>query len=362
MSVTDGVYLEDENIQVEVRLESPASKDISVQFETLDGTAIAPEDYEPANGTMSFAPGEVMKTIAINQVRDTIREDDEYFYIKLSAATNASIGNEFAKITLRNDDTFFPVTAGGYTTPESYPGYDLEWSDEFNANELNTSDWTFDLGDGCPNCGWGNNELEWYTDKPENVFLSNGYLILEARRESLGGKEYTSSRIKTQGLKNFQYGRIDIRALMPVGQGIWPAIWMLGENITDVGWPACGEIDIMEYLGHEPGIVHGTGHWGSSVSSHAFQGNSIQPSGDDYATAFHVFSIEWKENEIKWLMDNQQYFILDSGITGDPFPYNAPFFFILNVAVGGDWPGSPDANTSFPQQMVVDYIRVFKKQ
>lgn len=247
----------------------------------------------------------------------------------------------------------------GYTTPLSYEGYNLVWQDEFEGNSINTDYWVFETGSGCPNlCGWGNNELQYY--RKENAWVADGVLTIEARRESYQGSQYTSTRMKTQGKKSFRYGRIDVRALLPKGQGIWPAVWMLGSNITSVGWPKCGEIDIMEMIGGSgrEKTTHGTLHWDNN--GHNYTGGSYSLDSGTFADEFHVFSIIWNENQIQWLMNDIRFHTIN--ITpGHMTEFHEDFFFLLNVAVGGNWPGNPDGTTVFPQQMKVDYIRVFQQ-
>ncbi|MCH1613943.1 MAG: glycoside hydrolase family 16 protein [Flavobacteriales bacterium] len=247
----------------------------------------------------------------------------------------------------------FSVNNTGYTTPLNYPNYTLSWNDEFNGTSL-SNDWTHELGNG--NNGWGNNELQYYRE--QNTSLENGYLKITAKQEYYGGKNYTSSRIKTQGNVSHTYGRIDIRAKLPFGQGIWPALWMLGENFSSVGWPSCGEIDIMEMIGgngYNDRTVHGTAHWESN--GHAEYGGSNSLSSGRFADEFHVFSIIWTPSSIVWLRDDIQYQVID--ITNLSAFHNN-FFFIFNLAVGGNWPGSPNASTIFDQTLLVDYIRVFQ--
>ena len=246
----------------------------------------------------------------------------------------------------------------GYTTPSSYPGYSLVWSDEFDGTSL-SSDWVHETGNGQAQGipGWGNNELQYY--RQENTQVIGGYCVITAKDESFSGYNYTSSRIKTQGIQSFQKGRIDIRAALPQGQGIWPALWMLGDNIGSVGWPACGEIDIMELVGGAgDNTVYGTVHW-SDQGSHANYGGSSTLSGGIFADEFHVFSIIWDDTSIRWYRDDILY--NEINITGSELTeFHNSFFFILNIAVGGNWPGSPDGSTSFPQHMAVDYVRVFQ--
>ncbi|NNC83994.1 MAG: glycoside hydrolase family 16 protein [Flavobacteriales bacterium] len=189
--------------------------------------------------------------------------------------------------------------------------------------------------------------------------MANGNLMIVAQKN---GSQYTSARLKSIDLQEFQYGRIDIRAVLPVDQGIWPALWMLGANFPSVGWPACGEIDIMELIGSAPNVVHGTVHFGNSWTQHQFIGNSTYiPYPQTFANEFHVFSIDWDENGITWYMDDQEFFSIDQNVTGSQnYPFDNGFFFIMNVAVGGQWPGYPDETTSFPKFMAVDYVRVFQ--
>ncbi len=256
------------------------------------------------------------------------------------------------------------IPYGSYSTPESYQGFKLVWQDEFNGEgQPNPANWRYDLGDGCPElCGWGNAETQFYTNNPRNVYLKDGFLVLEAWEETLSGHPYSSARIKTQALHTFKYGRIDVRAVLPYGQGIWPAIWMLGQNCPTQGWPRCGEIDIMELIGHLPARIHGTAHWDLNGQGHRFvTGHFDLPQGR-FADDFHVFSLLWDEQGLTWLVDNQQYHRLTMDEFGSLNPFKAPFYLLFNIAVGGNWPGYPDQSTVFPQQMVVDYVRYFQKQ
>lgn len=251
-----------------------------------------------------------------------------------------------------------PISNVGYTTPETYPNFTLVWQDEFNGTSLNSADWTHETGNGAS--GWGNNELQYY--QAQNTIVENGYLTIKAKKETVAGFNYTSSRIITKGKKEFKYGRIDIRAILPKGQGLWPALWMLGSNISAVGWPKCGEIDIMEIIGGGAGRddkVYGTVHWDNAGSYASYGGNTSLTGGKTFADEFHVFSIVWTETLITWYLDDVQYHVID--ITpAELNEFQQDYFFIFNVAVGGNWPGSPNASTVFPQRMIVDYIRVFQ--
>ncbi len=248
------------------------------------------------------------------------------------------------------------IPADGYTTPESYPGMTLVWQDEFNGNSLNTNDWTYETGAG----GWGNNELQYY--RSENTTVADGYLTITAKKESFSGSEYTSSRLITKGKKSFEYGRIDIRAMLPEGQGLWPALWMLGANFNSVGWPKCGEIDIMEMIGGSgrEKTVYGTLHWdnnGAHACTCEKPGYSL--ASGTFADKFHVFSMVWTSTKITWYVDDVKFNEIDITPAGLS-EFHEQFFFIFNVAVGGNWPGAPDSGTVFPQKMVVDYVRVFQ--
>lgn len=288
------------------------------------------------------------------------------FLIEIRANSTTEVFSETSRTVTIKDTSSTPgvdpgVPTIGYQTPLNYPGYTLVWQDEFNGDALNMQDWSFEIGTG--NNGWGNAELQYYRE--QNTTVNNGVLTIEAKAESFSGSNYTSSRLITQGKESFQYGRIDIRAAMPQGKGMWPALWMLGDNITTVGWPKCGEIDIMEMVGgpttstRGDGTVLGTLHWergdGVKVDNSGYRTLTSGKLADEW----HVYSIIWDSNEIKWLLDDVQYHVLD--ITPpDMSEFHQNFFFIFNVAVGGNLPGPPDGTTNFPQKMYVDYVRVFQ--
>jgi beta-glucanase (GH16 family) len=227
----------------------------------------------------------------------------------------------------------------------------LVWSDEFNGNTLNKANWTFDLGGG----GWGNGELETYVNDSPNVYVNNGYLNIVATQVNNG---YYSARLKTEGLQQFTYGRMDIRAQLPKGQGLWPAIWMLGSDITTVSWPLCGEIDIMEELGQQPDIIHGSIHC-NTAANEISQTEQYSLLSGDFSQGFHTYSLIWTPNFYYFLVDNNTYLTVPQ-TTITQFPNNLPEFFILNMAVGGGWPGSPDNTTVFPAKMLIDYVRVYQ--
>lgn len=251
------------------------------------------------------------------------------------------------------------------------PASELVWSDEFDGPAGSQPDfdiWTPEIGDG--NNGWGNAERQAYTADAANLFLDGqGHLVIRALETGgnapscyYGGPcEYTSARITTARTVEVTYGRIEARIKVPHGQGIWPAFWMLGNDVRRVGWPESGEIDIMEHIGREPNLIHGTIH-GPGYSDAASIGRSTTlPGREPIANDFHVFAVDWTPESITWSLDDRPYFTVDQGDlpARARWVFDHPFYIILNVAVGGDWPGDPDATTQFPQEMLVDYVRVY---
>jgi beta-glucanase (GH16 family) len=229
-------------------------------------------------------------------------------------------------------------------------GWVQTWADEFDGNSVDGSKWGIDVATG----GFGNNELEYYTNRQENVRVEGGNLIITARREDYGGAQYTSGKLTTAGHFTTIYGKFEMRAKIPTGQGIWPAFWMLGENIGQVGWPACGEIDIMEHIGKEYGTVHGSTH---GVGTDHTGGTN----NGDIHNNFHTFAANWQPDHIDFLIDDNVYYTVQKSWGGDwPFDHTQ-MFIILNLAVGGNWPGNPDGSTQFPQEFVIDYVRVFEQ-
>ena len=233
------------------------------------------------------------------------------------------------------------------------------WADEFNGpagSAPDPSKWTYDIGA----TGW-NNELEDYKDSRENVFIDgHGHLVIRAIQSAPG--KYTSGRIKTQGLYEVQYGKIEARIKIPRGQGIWPAFWMLGKAVPGSEWPQVGEIDIMENVGKEPAIVHGTVHGPGYSGDNGISAAGILPRHGQFADKFHVYGVEWSANSIDFFLDSKPYASVTHASlpAGKPWVFNKPFFLILNVAVGGSWPGNPDLSTHFPQSMLIDWVKVWK--
>jgi beta-glucanase (GH16 family) len=243
----------------------------------------------------------------------------------------------------------------------------LTWSDEFNAADGTPADsrkWTAETGGN----GWGNNELEYYTTSLRNAHQERGSLLIQAIEEPYTGadgvrREYTSARLKTQHKFSQAYGRFEARIKMPQGDGMWPAFWMLGDDIGSAQWPNCGEIDIVENIGIEPSTVHGTIHGPGYSGAHGIGSPFRLPNHLRFSDDFHVFAVEWEPEEIRFLVDDHLYATRRPADLpqGAKWVYDHPFFIILNLAVGGTWPGNPDQATQFPQKMLVDYVRVYRR-
>jgi beta-glucanase (GH16 family) len=222
------------------------------------------------------------------------------------------------------------------------------WADEFDGTTVNNQNWNFETG----GAGWGNHEQEYY--QADNATVSNGNLIITAKKEKVNNNSYTSARMTTKGKVEFTYGKVEARIMIPVGQGLWPAFWMLGANINSVNWPACGEVDIMEHINSDS-LIYGTLHWDNN--GHVSNGNKINSTPAKY----HVYSVEWDPAAIKWYIDGVKYHevnILNNISSTDEF--HKPFFILLNFAVGGDWPGQTVDDSKIPASMYVDYVRVYK--
>lgn len=261
----------------------------------------------------------------------------------------------------RNSSTWATAAAADPTV------WSLVWSDEFggpDGSAVDSSKWTAEVG----GWGWGNNELEYYTSRLANAYQSGGSLVIKAIKETYTGpdnvtRNYTSARLITKNKFSLTYGRIEARIKLPYGQGIWPAFWMLGTNIDTVGWPTCGEIDIMENIGREPSIIHGTIHGPGYSGANGLSSSYSLSNNQAFADSFHTFAVEWEPNVVRFYCDGILYKTRTPADLppGTTWVYDHPFFIILNVAVGGYWPGNPDSTTVFPQTMLVDYVRVYQR-
>ncbi|HFA47720.1 MAG TPA: glycosyl hydrolase family protein [Bacteroidetes bacterium] len=332
-----------------------------VEYNTVAGTAKEGEDFEPVSGVLAFTKDETShnQKIFIEILDDDKFEEEEFFEIHFTADTLVNLMTDKITVTiLDNDvqltDNDFP----GYATPMEYEGWNLFWSDEFGGNELDLNNWIqADRGN------WFNNELQYYS--PNNTEVGNGIMTITAKPEIIDNHNYTSSRMWSHHKIFFKYGRIDIRAKLPYSQGLWPALWMMGENRDTVGWPQCGEIDIMELRGNTPNTVSSTVHFKNQGGDHYNPpAKRYELNSGDFSDEFHVFSMIWDEHKIEFLVDDNLYnSISHTSIyyynNDNPFLKN--FYVLMNVAVGGNFGGDPDATTVWPQTMKVDYVRVFQK-
>lgn len=246
---------------------------------------------------------------------------------------------------------FFTLTASAQNKDTSLK---LVWEEHFNEDSLSEAIWNYELGDGCPNlCGWGNNERQQYTKK--NHELKDGMLVISAKKE---GGNYTSTRITTKGKKEFKYGRIETRAKLPVGKGLWPAFWMLGANISEVGWPACGEIDILEYVGKEPHKVFTSLH---TTASHGNTINTKKTEISNIEEGFHTYAANWTKDKIEFYIDEVLVYTFQPEVkTKTVWPFDQSFYIILNLAIGGNFGGPDVDDTIFPQDFLIDYIKVYQ--
>ncbi|MGJ8592494.1 MAG: glycoside hydrolase family 16 protein [Aquaticitalea sp.] len=229
----------------------------------------------------------------------------------------------------------------------------LIFEEQFDGTSVNESNWNFELGDGCPNCGWGNNERQLYTE--DNATIKDGNLVITATKTD---SIYNSSKITTKGKFEFQYGTIEVRAKLAVGQGIWPAIWMLGTNISEVGWPKTGEIDIMEYVGKNPHEIHSTLH---TQDSHGQSKNTKISTHEDIEEGFHVYKANWTKDAIEFFIDDELTYTFSPEVKDEnTWPFDQPFYIILNLAIGGNFGGPEVDDSIFPQEFIVDYVKVYK--
>ena len=285
------------------------------------------------------------------------------------AGTDSSVATSSTSVP---ETTTTSSTTTSSTTPIELPepmppappdGYELVWSDEFEGDEIDTAKWTYDIG----GWGWGNGEAQYYTDRPENARVEQGLLIIEARQEQFEESYYTSARMLTQGLAEFQYGIFEARIKVPEGAGTWPAFWMLGADFgrddldpIESNWPDVGEIDVMEHVGREPNLIFGTVHGPGYAGAGSL--GKWNPQDEPIADEFHTYAVEWDETGIRWFYDDEEYwFIGPEGVGDREWVFDAPFFMILNLALGGNLPGPIGISTEFPLYTYVDYVRVYQR-
>lgn len=335
---------------------------IGVGPDACYGKDIVPSIYGVKN--VSFSPSSSIATEAGGYRGTTMSFSDGGFmcwYVGKSVYEIIQVTNNLLKVRVEEDATFAWYHTFTSVKPGSGEKLDVEyknlvWSDEFNtAGSPSTTNWAYDIGTG--NNGWGNGEVQYYTNRTDNVTVADGVLKITAKKENYQGSNYTSARIKTQGLYDLKYGRVDVKAKLPTGGGTWPAIWMLGSNITTTGWPACGEIDIMESAGNKPGIVQGAIH---SPSSYGNTVNVKSKTVGDASSAFHVYSVNWSPKQITFLVDDVIFYTYNPEVKdGNTWPFDARMFLIFNVAMGGSLGGNIDSNFT-QSSMEIDWVRVYQ--
>jgi beta-glucanase (GH16 family) len=344
---------QDSDFEFKIIVSRASDSEMSFDYTTKDGTAVAGTDFVSTSGTVVIPARRLSATVTVKVKGDSLRKALQSFSLVFSNPKNCTLANTEATAKIRNDGAYLPIDNTGYSTTVSYPGYTLAWSDEFNGNSIDENNWSFETGGN----GWGTHELQFYTDF-NNAFVSSGNLIIEARKEDYVGLygEFTSARLTTKGKKTFKYGRIDIRAKVPGVEGFMSSLWMLGANAETVGWPACGEIDIMQ-LPHSENVVYNTLHWTDSTGE-AQQYGTNRSLGVVNDNAFHVFTAVWDADKIDMYVDDVLNFHMST--KEGSLPFNNDFFLIFNIAIGGDWPGTPDSSAKFPQRMAIDYVRAFQ--
>ena len=318
---------------------------VSLAPTSVDWSQVPDPEFNPRGTVMNFSDDAFMGYFVSSSSYEILEVTEDFLYV-------------------RTIDGLNPVLAWYHKFSTDPPGADtggdelnsvfntLIWEDEFDTDGApNPANWTYDLGNGLT--GWGNNESQYYTDRSENVVVEDGILKITAKAESFEGSNYTSARIKTEDLFEFTFGRVDVRAKLPEGGGTWPAIWMLGANYTEIDWPASGEMDIMEHIGNNQNTIYSTLHYPERFGGNA-NGESVVI--DDVSSEFHVYTVEWKENEILFAVDNEIHFRVNNN---EDLPFDADFFLILNVAMGGNFGGDIDPNFT-ESTMEVDYVKVYQ--
>ena len=309
----------------------------------LDFDSFTPASWNPVPG---------------NEVLDLLSVENIVFAAN-SGITSSGVAIDDVTLYSDGSDSSPSPTSTTSTTvpqPDSSPPTSLVWSDEFNGSSINSSNWRYDIG----GWGWGNGESQYYTDRQENARVSDGALIIEAHKEDYLGSSYTSARLLTQNLREFQYGRIEARVKVPAGTGTWPAFWMLGTGLGEPGrtWPNVGEIDILEYVGREPNVVIGALHGPGYSGGGAIDKWSVQ--NYEIANDWHVLAVEWNYSGITWFLDGNQFHSVTRDAVPGEWVFDQPFFIILNLAIGGTLGGQIDQNLQFPLRYYIDYVRVYQ--
>jgi beta-glucanase (GH16 family) len=297
-----------------------------------------------------------------------INKNKAYTFLLISASTLALWACSSISLVPQNDlyvstdelieEDLTTTPDNGFKSPTEREGWNMVWTDEFDKPEIDTTKWNYEINGS----GMGNNELQYYISSRANSWTRDGKLVIKAISQNYKGKFYTSARLNSKGKGDWKYGRMDVRAKLPVQQGVWPAIWMLPTDWVYGTWPQSGEIDIMEIIGQKPSTTHGTIHFGQPWPKNRWIGETKVLSKGDFSEEFHVFSVEWEENQIRWYLDDTLFCKrVPADLTPERWPFDQKFHMILNLAIGGEWPGPPDENTKFPKYMYVDYVRVYQK-
>lgn len=326
-----------------------------IPTETSSSSVIPAESS--AESSSSVIPAETSSSFVIPASSGNLLSSSSESVIKSSAASSSSVAAQSSS----SSETASSSSAETTSSSSAEPAAQYFWNDEFDGESIDLNKWTFDIGTGAS--GWGNNEWEYYTDRKENAYVKDGVLHIRAQKEDYEGQKYTSARMLTKGKFAFKYGTVEARIALPTGKGIWPAFWMLGENFDTVGWPACGEIDIIEAVNTE-NKIYGTNHWANGAEYATYGNNTGDYRNQKFEldiTQFHTYKFTWDEKYIRMFVDDFMYHeILIEGNEGDTEEFHKPFFFLLNVAVAGNWPGFEVDDSQFPNEMLVDYIRVIK--
>ena len=318
---------------------------------------------DPITEPESSADAPAVESSSSNDALGDTNSSAEVSSPESSSATNVSSSSELVNsssdIASSSSEAASSSNTVASSSSESKDESKYLWHDEFDSENIDTEKWTFEIGTGAS--GWGNNEWEYYTDRKENAYIKDGILHIRANKEDYEGSKYTSARMITKGKFSFTYGIVEARIALPVGKGIWPAFWLLGQNIDAVSWPACGEIDIIETVNSE-NVVYGTNHWANGSEYATYSNNTGNYRDQKFeldVTQFHNYKFTWDDKYIRMFVDDFMYHeILIENNTGDTEEFHKPFFFILNVAVAGNWPGFEVDDSQFPNEMLVDYIRV----
>ncbi len=362
-SINDTSIIEGDNkyFEIKVKLSGKHPNSILIPYYTLSGLAEPFSDYEPIDGILEFVGTDSLEaqSIFIEIKDDDIFEENEDFKIVFTIDSSVIAADTILSVSIIDDDIEFTDNDyPGYVTKLHQEGWTLILNDEFSGNKLNKNHWYVqDRGN------WYNEEVQYYS--PQNLKIENGLLTFIAKKENYKGSSYTSARINSRDKMVFKYGKIEFRAKLPYSKGLWPALWLQGNELYQLGWPKRGEIDIMELKGHIPNTISSTIHYADLSGNHKYPTSKkyTLPKGE-FKDEFHVFTMKWDEYKLKFYVDDKLYntiFHNNFHYYNNKNPFKYPFYVIMNVAVGGNFGGDPDATTVWPQTMDIDYVRIYKE-